>query len=60
MLSHKDFFSNTFLALGIILLGGVAVYTVSGVAIDPLIPALAAVCVAGAALLDRLDHQKLD
>lgn len=57
---HKAFLSNTFLALGILLLGAFAIYTARGMTIDPLVPALAAACVAGAGLLDRLDSHKAE
>lgn len=60
MFFQRAFLSNTFLAVGILLLAAFAIYTVRGLTIDPLVPALSAACVAGAALLDRLGHEEAD
>lgn len=56
----KTFCSNALLVLGIMFLGGFAAFEVNGLQLDPIIPALAAFCIASTALLDRLGHHELE
>jgi hypothetical protein len=58
--SPKAFFSNALLATGVLFLGGFAALELNGLSIDPIIPALAAFCIASTALLDRIGHRELE
>jgi hypothetical protein len=58
--SSKVFFSNALLVLGILFLGGFAAFEITGLQINPIIPALAAFFIASTALLDRLDRQEFE
>ncbi|MBX3000071.1 MAG: hypothetical protein KF893_16235 [Caldilineaceae bacterium] len=56
----KVFCSNALLVLGILFLGGFAAFEINGLQINPIIPALAAFCIASTALLDRLGHREFE
>jgi CHASE2 domain-containing sensor protein len=58
--SPKAFFSNALLVMGILFLGGFAAFELKSITIDPIIPALAAFCIATTALLDRIGQQELE
>ena len=58
--SPKAFCSNALLVLGVLFLGGFAAFELNGVQIDPLVPALAAFCIASTALLDRVGRHELE
>jgi hypothetical protein len=58
--SPKIFFSNALLIVGVLFLGGFAAFEINGAQIDPIIPALAAFCIASTALLDRIGKQELE
>ncbi len=60
MRSPKAFFSNTLLVMGVLFLGGFATFELNGVQIDPIVPALAAFCIAITALIDRLGAKELE
>lgn len=59
-LMSRMFFSNALLVLGVIFLGGFAAFELNGASMDPLIPAFAAFCIAGTALLDRLQERRFE
>lgn len=60
MRSPKAFFSNALLVLGVLFLGGFATLEFNGFQIDPIVPALAAFCIASTALLDRLGSREME
>ncbi len=58
--SPKAFCSNALLVLGVLFLGGFTAFEVNGLHLDPVIPALAAFCIASTALLDRMGRHELE
>lgn len=58
--SPKVFCSNALLVIGVLFLGGFAAFEVTGLHIDPIIPALAAFCIASTALIDRLGQREVE
>lgn len=58
--SPKIFCSNALLVIGILFLAGFAAFEINGLQINPIIPALAAFCIASTALLDRLGHREFE
>jgi hypothetical protein len=56
----KTFFSNTLLVMGVLFLGGFAAFEMNGFQIDPIVPALAAFCIASTALIDRLGSREME
>ncbi|MBI1296513.1 hypothetical protein GC175_16280 [bacterium] len=57
---QKAFFSNTLLVMGVLFLGGFAAFELNGFQIDPIVPALAAFCIASTALIDRLGSREME
>lgn len=57
---RKAFFSNVLLVLGILFLGGFAAFEINGAQIDPLVPAIAAFCIACTAVLDRVGAEEFE
>lgn len=58
--SPKILCSNALLILGVLFLAGFAAFEIKGVYMEPIIPALAAFCIAGTALLDRIGQQEIE
>lgn len=58
--SSRLFFSNALLVLGVLFLSGFALLEINGLPIEPIVPALAAFCIAVTALLDRLDTSSFE
>jgi len=55
---RKSLISNCLLALGVVILGGFALMEMTGLSVDPLLPALSAFCIGGTAVLDRVGVQQ--
>lgn len=56
---YKILASNTLLVSGTMLLLGFAAMRFSGMSIDPLLPASAALCIGGTAVLDRVGESEV-
>lgn len=57
---QKAFFSNILLVIGVLFLGGFAAFELNGFQINPIVPALAAFCIATTALIDRLGSREME